>query len=157
MREGRLDMVQPAARLGQALDALAVEGGLERAAVGVAAENSVLDPEHLDGVLDRRRHPVHIVTRYGHHVARVASDEQVAGTGAQKEVRHHARVRAGDKEPLRRLHLRQQVKLALSGRKDLGEKPLVSLDQSLHTASKKLLTLENRATTSELRGFLQPD
>ncbi len=60
------------------------------------------------------------------------------GSVPRNQIRHHARVRAGNKQPLRRLRLRQQVKLASTARKNLRQKPLVPLDQPLHPTSRNL-------------------
>ena len=53
---GLLHVAQPAPRPGQPFQAGVLQIRLQRAAVGVAAEDGVLDPQHLHRVLDRARH-----------------------------------------------------------------------------------------------------
>jgi hypothetical protein len=101
--------------LGSFRGPLAVEGGFEGAAVGVAADDGVFYVQDFDGVLDgggarrRRRLPA----GDGDDVAGVAGDEEVAGAGLEDEVGDDAGVRAGDEEPLGGLHLGEQVELRL--------------------------------------------
>jgi len=132
IEEGGLDMLEPAAGLGQIHQAGVVDGGLQRATVGVAAEDGVLHLQDFDGVFDGRRAAVHIIGGGGHDVAGVAGDEQIAGPGAEKEIGDDARVRAGDEEKLRRLRLGQKMKLIAAEREDLLVKMLVSCDQTIH-------------------------
>src|SRR5215469_2217330 len=82
MAEGGLYVVQPAARLGQMLEPLAIEGGFHGAAVGVAAKDRVLNFENFDSVFDGGGGAVDIGGRNGHYVAGVPGNEQIAWAGA---------------------------------------------------------------------------
>jgi hypothetical protein len=132
MGEGSLDVVQPAAGFGQILEALAVEGGFEGSAVGVAAEDDVLDLEDVYGVLDGGRDAVDVAGRDGNDVADAAADEEVAGFGLEDQVGENAGVRAGDEEPLGGLGLGEQVKMVALEGEDFGAEALVSCEQPGH-------------------------
>ena len=117
VREGALDVMEPAAGFGEVFEAFAVEGCFEGSAIGVAAEDGVFDFEDFDGVLDGGGDSVDVAAADGDDVAGVAGDEEVAGPGLQDEVRDDAGVGAGDEEPLRSLHLGEEMELfALTGK-----------------------------------------
>ena len=84
MVEGRLDMLEPAAGLGQACEGLAVYGSLERASIRVAAEDGMADLEDFDSIFNGCRHTVHVRAGDGDDVAGVAGDEEVAGLCAEE-------------------------------------------------------------------------
>ena len=117
MTEGGFHVTQPAACLGQVLKVLPVERSLHGPAIRMAAQNSVGHLEDFHRVLDGGGGAIHVVGSDGNHVARVARNKQIAGTGAEDEIGHDARVGAGDKQPLRRLAFGQQVKLVTALRK----------------------------------------
>jgi hypothetical protein len=129
--EGSLDVVEPLAGFGKFFQALAVDGGLERAAVGVTAEDGVLDLEDFDGVLDRGGDAVYVgfAIGDGDDVAGVAGDEEVAWTGLEDEVWDYARVRARDEEILRGLAVREQLELVALAGEDFAVKALVAFDE----------------------------
>jgi hypothetical protein len=89
---------EPPPDVRQLVDARRVEHRLHRAAVGVPADDDVLDLEHAHRVLDRRGRAAGQPGR--HDVADVAHDEELARRCVGEEVRHHARVRAGDEQRL---------------------------------------------------------
>ncbi len=130
--EGAFDMMQPAAGFGQLFQALAVERSLERAAVGVAAEDDVLYLQYFDCVLDGCGDAVDIIAAYGDDVADAARKKEITGTGLEDEVRQNARVGASDEEPLRVLHLGQQMKLLSLAGKAFAMKALMPFNQLLH-------------------------
>ena len=131
VREGALDVLEPAAGFGQVFEALAIDGRFERAAVGVAADDGVLYVQDLDGVLDGGGGPIDVVAGDGYDVAGVAADEEVAGAGLEDEVGDDAGVRAGDEEPLGSLNFGEQVELGLFLRKDVAVKALVAFNEGL--------------------------
>ena len=141
MAESRLHMLQPAVRLGQFLQPLPVQRRLHRSAIRVPAQNHVLHLQHIHRVLDRRRHAVHIVHRNRHHVPDAAADKQIARPGAQNQIRHNARIRTGNEQPLRRLRLRQQMKLVLPLRGNTSARNFLcpSINRCISTSHKPAL------------------
>jgi len=127
--EGAFDVFEPAAGFGEIFQALAVDGGFERTAVGVAADDGVFDVEDFDGVLDGGGAAVNVGSGDGDDVAGVAGNEEVAGTGLKDEVGDDAGVGAGDEEPLGGLRLGEQVVLRSFLRKDVAMKALVAFDE----------------------------
>ena len=66
-----------------------MEDGVHGPAVGVAADDDVLDPERLDGELDRRGLPERALRVVdGHDVARRTQLEELSGRGTGDERRH---------------------------------------------------------------------
>jgi hypothetical protein len=129
MAERALDVMQPAACFGQFSEALAVEGGFEGSAIGVAAEDDVLYLEDFDGVFDGGGDAVDVVAADGNYVADAAGEEEISGAGLEDEVGDDAGIRTGDKEVFRSLHLGQEMKLLPLGWKNFTVKALVALDQ----------------------------
>ena len=127
--EGSFDVVQPATRLGEVLEALAVEGGLEGAAVGVAAEDDVLYLQGFYGVFDGGGDAVDFVAAYGDYIANAAGEEEVAGAGLEDEVGDDAGVRTGDEQPLGGLHLGEQVELGFLVREDVAVEAAVAFHE----------------------------
>jgi hypothetical protein len=130
--EGSLDVVQPAAGFGKIFQALRIQCGLERAAVGVAAEDGVTDLEDFDGVFDGGGDAVDFIAGDGDDVTGVAGDEEVAGLGLEDEVGDDAGVRTGDEEVLGRLRLGEEVEVVALFGEDFFVKAPVSLNQIVH-------------------------
>ena len=80
-----------------------MEQGLHGAAVGVAADNDVLDLERGDGVLDDGGDAAEHFAVGGNHVADVARDEDFAGAGLGEGLGIDAGVGAGDDQGVRLL------------------------------------------------------
>src|SRR5579864_2450153 len=80
-------------------DAAWVEDRLDGAAVRVTAHDDVAHSEDLHSVFDGRRDAPHDSPGHGwDDVAHVTNDEELARRGGRDEVRHDARVAAGDKK-----------------------------------------------------------
>ncbi len=92
-----LHMAQPV--VGQA-DALVDHGRMHARAAVVAANDHVLDLEHVDGELQHRQA---VEVRMDDDVGDVAVDEQLAGRQAQQFIRRHAAVGTADPQVLGRL------------------------------------------------------
>lgn len=126
--ECALDVLEPAAGFGELGGVGAVEGGFECSAVGVAADDGVLNVEDFYGVLDGGGGAVDICSGDGDDVAGVAADEEVSGAGLEDEIGDDAGVRAGDEEVLGGLAVGEQVELRLLAGEDVLVKAFVAFD-----------------------------
>ena len=133
MTESRLHVVKPAAGLGEMFESFAIEGGLHRSAIGVAAEDGMFHLQDFDRIFDGGGGAVDIVARDGDHVARVARTEKIAGAGSQNHIGHNARVGTGDEQGFRRSALRQQVEPTPPGGENFFQEALVALKQAIHS------------------------
>ena len=129
VREGSLDVVQPAAGFGEVCKAFAVKGGFERSTVGVAAEDDVLYLQDFYGIFDGGRDAVYVIAADGNDVADAAGEEEISGAGLEDQVGDDAGVRAGDEEPLGGLHLGEEMVLGSLLREDVAEKAAVAFDE----------------------------
>jgi hypothetical protein len=130
-RQHPLGVVEPRLDRTEGLDFLGVHHGLHRAAIRVAADDHLLDPEDANGVLDRRRHTAHHVSPGWDDIAGVPNDEQISRLSLQQLVGHHARVRAADVQRVRLLVRRKlPVQLLVAG---------VDLVLEMHDAAEQLL------------------
>jgi D-alanyl-D-alanine carboxypeptidase len=130
--ESGFDMRQPAAGFGQMLEVFALDSRFHRSAIGVAADDDMPYPHHVDGILDGGSDAVNIIAGDRNHVTDGARDEQLAGTGAQDQVGDNARIGAGDEEKFGRLALSQQAELRPALRKHFADEFLVSLEEAFH-------------------------
>ena len=110
----RADRAERVARVGepggdvrQVAERVGVEHRLDRAALGVAADDDVLDVQRLHRVLDHRRRLGLAAARRRHDVPQAPLREQLAGAGPGEVVRGHPRVGAGDEQIPRALPLGQ--------------------------------------------------
>jgi hypothetical protein len=92
VRKRAFNVVQPAAGFGEIFETLAVEGGLEGSAVGVAAKDDVPHLEDFYGVFDGGGDTVDVIAADWDDVADAAGDEKVAGLGLKNEVGNDAGV-----------------------------------------------------------------
>src|SRR5262245_51443655 len=85
-------------------EAFGMKDRFDGATVRVAANDDVADLEQLDGIFDCRRDaPENAAVDRRDDVADVAYDEKLARRRVRDEVRHDARIAAGDEECLRPL------------------------------------------------------
>jgi len=127
--EGALNVLEPSAGFGKPGWVGAVEGGFERSAIGMAADDGVLYVEDFDGVLDGGGSAVDVGSGDRDDVACVAADEEISGTGLEDEVGDDAGVRTGDEEPFGGLHLGEEMELGFFVREDVAEKAAVAFDE----------------------------
>src|SRR5438105_981829 len=109
-----------------------LQQSLHGSAVGVAADNDVLDAECGNGELDGRRLSAAGGTVRRYNVPGVAEDKQVAWLGSSEQVWINAGVRASDKQGFGILALRQLLKQSLERAETLLLKLVNALDQLLH-------------------------
>ena len=88
-----------------------VEDALDRAAVGMAADDDVGCSERRNGILDARRNADRLAAVDRRDVAGVAFDEQFAGSGLGDHRRHDAGVGAGQEQRLGLLGVRKAFEL----------------------------------------------
>src|SRR5215831_7703305 len=85
-----------------------IEQALHCAAIGVATHHDVLQLQRRNRILDRGRYRISLAV-WGHYVARVAADKQVAGTALGNPFQGYARIRTGDKQGFGSLPVCQAV------------------------------------------------
>src|SRR5437879_4921529 len=96
--EGLLGVGEPRRNRRERRNQLGLQQPLHGSAVGVPADNDVLDTEYGNGELDGRRLSAAGGTLRRYNVPGVAEDEQVAGLGSSQQVWINAGVRASDKQ-----------------------------------------------------------
>lgn len=99
----RFGELQPLGSIGKFGEHLGFEQAFHRPALGMAADDDVLDVERADGELDRRRFAAIARAVRGNHVARIAENKQIAWRGLRDQIRIDARIAASDEHRVRRL------------------------------------------------------
>ncbi|MNP08388.1 hypothetical protein D3C76_1004550 [compost metagenome] len=125
---GHFGMAQPGLHRGHALQGLGVEHRFHCAAIGVAADDDVVHAERHHRELDGGGNAAVHLTVGRHHVADVASDEEVAGGTLGDQFRDDARVGAGDEHRAGVLFVGELLEQGFLLRKDLVAKALETLD-----------------------------
>ena len=105
---------------------------LHRPAMGVAADDDVLDAESRHGVLDGRCFPSMARTMRRDDVPGIAKDEEIAGLCLRQHGWDDARVGTGDEQGFGVLALRQLLKQPLQRNEILGLELMDSFNQFLH-------------------------
>src|SRR5262249_31723988 len=82
---------------GKFVERLLLQQSLNRAALGMAADDDVAHAKHLKRILDRRRLAATMPMRR-HQIASVADKKQIAGIGLCDEVRINARIGGSDEQ-----------------------------------------------------------
>jgi hypothetical protein len=101
--------LDPAPEVRLAIGRDRLEQGPDASAVGVAADDDVVDAEMADAVLDRGAHRIVGRIRRRHDVGDVADLEQLAGIGAGDLRRRHGAVGAADPQEARLLLFLRQA------------------------------------------------
>ncbi len=95
-----LGVVQPAGHRRQLVETGAGRDGAHRAAVRVAADHDVADPEHRHRVFHRGADPAGLRPVAGDDVAGITDHEEFAGLALGQQFGDHPTVRAGDEQCL---------------------------------------------------------
>ncbi len=114
----RIGVLEPRCHGGHVFQRLRLEHGLHRATVGMPADHDVPHAQHSDGVFDRRHHAADVLRVRRHHIADIAIDEQFAWLCGEDQLRHDARICAGDEQRMRALAARQLLKARTLARID---------------------------------------
>jgi hypothetical protein len=130
--QGGVAMLEPGIHGRHRLVTMAAEDGLHGPAVGVAADDNVLDVKGEDGVFDRSRNPSVNLTVGGDNVAGVPADKEIARIALEDHVRNDAGVGAGNEEGGRVLLGGQVLEEAGTLGEYFGAKARVSIKESLH-------------------------
>src|SRR5690606_21189450 len=125
---GYLRMLQPGPHGGHATQLFRIEHCLHGAAVGMTADDDVLDAQGNHRVLDGSGYTAEHLPVGGYDVADVAGHEQITGGTLGNEFGHHPGVCAGDEHRLGGLLERQFVKQLLLVRVDHFMKMHVTID-----------------------------
>ena len=126
-----LGMTQPGFHRGHGFQRGRVEHRFHRAAVGVAANDDVLHAQGHHRVFDGGGDAAHHLPVGRHHVTDVAVDEQVAGRALGDQLRHHARVGAGDEHGAWVLGGGELLEQLFLLREDLVAKALEAIDDAV--------------------------
>src|SRR5262245_40551772 len=95
---------------------------LHRPAMGVTADDDVLDVKSRHGILNRRCLPSLARPMWWDDVSGITKDEEIARLGFGQHGRDDARVGTGDEKGFRVLALRQLLKQRLQRKEILGLK-----------------------------------
>jgi hypothetical protein len=130
---GWFDVAEPARGERQAGDFAAgreVRGigqdGLDGSAIGVAADDDVLDVEDFDRILDGGGDSARHGAVRRDDVARGAAQEHVSGLSLKDESGYDAGIGAGDEEDIGLLHVGKKMELVLHAGEDFAEELLVA-------------------------------
>ena len=121
-------VTQPLAHERQSPKGLGIEHPLHSAAVGVTANDDVLDLQFDHGILDRSRFTIVADAVGRHHVADVADDEQLAWFRVGDEIGIDPRIGTDDQQGNRLLPLHQAFEQAEFGWKYMLLKVMNTVD-----------------------------
>ena len=134
--QGRRGQVQPVAQMGRGIaDRFGGEQRGDRAALGMAADDDIVDPQGFHGEFNRGGGGIRIALRAGGRddVADVFDHEQIARFALGDEFREHARIGAGDEQGVRILSFLRQLaeELAIIAKLVLAES-VDAFDERFH-------------------------
>ena len=121
-------VTQPFTHERQSPKRLGIKNPLHGAAVGVTADDNVLDFQFGHGILDRRRFSVVADAVGRHHVADVANDEQLTRFRVGNEIRIDPRIGTDDQKGNRLLPLHQALEQVELGGKFMLLKVMDAID-----------------------------